>query len=137
MDIKDLYTSDLHEDGAEMRVKNQYGDDTDMYISLAGVDSKLWRHEKIRGEREALNRYKKLESGSIDLEKSVDEAAKLTAELLANITLGWRGFTSEGQELEFSREKAAELYLCAPYIREQVDNFFSNRVNFTKGKAIN
>jgi hypothetical protein len=134
MDIKSLYTVEAHESGAEMRVKDQYGKLTDMYITVSGVDSLAWRAEKLSMEKEALKKYGEFEE-SLDSKKIAEESDKLTSKGLANITLSWRGFVSDGEDFEFTKERAAELYTCAPYIRKQLDDFFSNRVNFTSGKV--
>jgi len=43
MDIENLYTLDLHEAGAEMQVKDESGKPLEMYITIAGADSKAWK----------------------------------------------------------------------------------------------
>ena len=116
MDINNLYTQDLHDEGAEMQVKDAEGNPLDCFITLVGVDSKRWR-DLLRGQQ------RKLQAGGYDADG---------AGLLAGATLSWRGFTANGEDLPFSKEAAALLYEKAPYIAQQVDLFIANRTNFTR-----
>lgn len=120
MNIDELYTLKHHEKGAEMQVRNAEGKELKMYLTLAGVDSKLYRKEKT-----ALSR-KIMANRDTDLEDA-------RAESLAEVTLGWRGFESKGKKLKFSKEQVKKLYINAPYIMDQIDGFIFNRVNFTQG----
>ena len=120
MNIDDLYTVESHESGADMQVKNDAGEKLDMFITIAGVDSKIFRKVKNELRREIL--------------KDVDaDTEGLRAKSLAQVTLGWKGFQSEGEDLEFTQEKAEQLYLNAPYLMDQADQFINKRENFTKG----
>lgn len=117
MDIDQLYTVDAHEAGAEMQVKDQAGKLLDMWITIAGLDSKAYRAAESEMQKE-------IRDG-----KDV-EAAKVDA--VTKISIGWRGFTSEGAEIPFSKEAIEKLYANAPYILQQADRFLANRVNFIK-----
>jgi len=120
MDINSLYTVEKHENGAEMQVQDETGKDLDMYITVVGIDSKLFR--KVKNElRRAILR---------DVDADTEE---LRSKSLAEVTLGWRGFKDKGEDLEFTQELAEQLYLNAPYLMDQADNFINQRVNFTKG----
>ena len=120
MNIEDFYTVESHESGAEMQVKDESGKALDMYIRIMGIDSKLFRKVKNELRREIL--------------KDVDaDTEGLRAKSLAQVTLGWKGFQSEGEDLEFTQEKAEQLYLNAPYLMDQADQFINKRENFTKG----
>lgn len=117
MDIENLFTVEAHESGAEMQVKDENGNDLDMFITVAGLDSKVFRAALVAVKRKFIE----------------ENAADADAETLAEATLGWRGFMSDGKELEFSKEKIKDLYINAPYIKTQVNFFIGNRANFTKG----
>lgn len=119
MNLKDLYTVEKHETGAEMRVKDESGKELDMYITLAGVDSKVFRKAKSELQRRILN--------------GEDNSEELRASALADVSIGWRGFMDDGEEIEFSREIIEQLYNNAPYVMEQADLFINSRENFTKG----
>ena len=119
--IEDLYTVDSHEAGAEMQVRDENGNKLKMFITVAGIDSKLFRKVKVN-----------LRTNLLKGGENVD-AETIRAEALANVTLGWRGFKSKGKKLEFSVERVKQLYNSAPYVMDQVDKFVNKRVNFTKG----
>lgn len=114
--IEELFTLKEHNAGAEMQVRNKEGKLCDMFISVVGKDSKLWRNL----EHELRVKTFKNEG---DLQEN-------RAEALACATLGWRGFNSKGKKLKFSKAKIKELYINAPYILEQVDLFLDDRSNF-------
>jgi len=122
MEFDDFNTADAHAVGAELRIKTKDGKETDCYIKLAGHDSPLW--QKITRERQRANMIADLTKLDYVSTDAVD---------YAKATLDWRGFTDNGENLPFSEEKAMQLYIAAPYILEQVDDFISDYRNFTKG----
>jgi hypothetical protein len=123
MELNDLLTTESHGVGAEMRVRGPDGNLTDCYITLVGVDSDLW--DKVMTEsRDTLIKAGKQGRNAI---------VKIKAGMIADASLAWRGFTFNGEEIEFSREKALELYISAPYIMTQCDGFIAERANFMKG----
>jgi len=126
MDIDQLYTVDDHSSGSEMRVKDINGNNLDMFITLIGCDAKEYTEIK-----------SKLNKSLMSLPEDDTGEGKLDAlaEAVACSSIGWRGFEDKGKELKFSKAKVKQLYLCAPYIREQADGFMVSRANFTKGKA--
>jgi len=117
MNIDDLYTVEDHEAGAEMQIKDQFGALLDCYIKFAGIDSKTWRRGYAKSKRAII--------------RGEDET-KALADALSNATISWRGLTSDGKDIPFSKEKAAQLYINAPYIMDQADTFIAARENFTK-----
>jgi len=119
MNVDELYTVERHSKGAKMQVNDENGKPLDMFLILAGVDSKAFRKAKAEMSREILK----------DL-KGDHEA--LRAESLAKVTIGWEGFNSKGKPLDFSKKLAKQLYINAPYVMDQADGFIFNRVNFTK-----
>lgn len=121
MELNDLFTTPAHEAGAEMRVRDMLGNETDCYLLLVGMDSKAWQNASIKHRRSLI-------------EPDAD-LYELKIQFMTDATIGWRGFTDQGNELEFSKEKAEQLYRSAPYIVEQADQFIGNRANFMKGKA--
>ena len=119
--IEDLYTVDSHEAGAEMQLKDENGNKLEMFITVAGPDSKIFRKAK-----------NKLRTDLISGGENVD-GDDLRARALAKATIGWRGFMSKGKKLEFNPARIEQLYISAPYIVDQIDNFVNKRLNFTKG----
>ena len=124
MNIADFYTVDAHEKGAEMRVKDQFGKDTDFYITLVGLDSSKWADIKRSTQSDAA----KLKEGeTLDIEQ-----ARIKA--LVQAMIGWRAPNDKkAKEVKFSVKAATELLTKAPYIRTQCDLFIVDRANFTKG----
>ena len=116
MDIYELYTVDAHDEGAEMQVRDPRGVLIDCYITLAGIDTKRW-----------------IEAFNKNTRKKLDGEDNKEASVLAESTIGWRGFANNGEDLVFSKKLAKQLYMNAPYIADQVDKFIANRVNFIKG----
>lgn len=57
-------------------------------------------------------------------------ARGLAADLLAAVTVGWRGIVIDGAEVPFSERAARDLYLRFPMIRDQVDLFAGTRTNY-------
>ena len=119
MDIKDLNTVDRHTAGAEMQVKDENGKSLDLFITVAGADSKAWRKASIEMKRLLLAGFDPVDA---------------MADAMAKISIGWKGFQSEGEDLAFSQESIRNLYVSAPYIADQVDSFMSKRANFTQSK---
>jgi len=115
MNIDQLYTVKDHEEGAEMQIKDKTGNLVDMYLTVVGLDSKVWRRFLSKSNRLALK-------GDDDVD----------VKLFTDSTLDWRGFEENGKPLNFSKEKVFQLYKNAPYIMNQVDAFIGNRKNFIK-----
>jgi hypothetical protein len=122
MELNELYTVDLHEKGAEMQLTGVDGTLVNCFITLMGIDSPSWAGivKKHRDQR---------------VKAIGDDVAAINnkASMVAEASIGWRGFTSDGEEIEFSVEKVKDLYLKAPYILTQADNFIAERVNFITG----
>ena len=121
MELENLYSVDLHEKGAEMQLAGVDGAPVDCFITLIGVDSPSWAGI-VRKYRD--KQLKALSDG---------DRINTKASMLSEASIGWRGFTSNGEEIEFSKDKVRELYINAPYILTQSDNFVAERINFMKG----
>ena len=120
MKLSNLYTTDLHADGAECEILDGEDKRTGLFITVMGVDSQVFRDHAKRQQKayiEALRSKKDFD----DEDMSIDG--------MVAATIGWRG-TSE----EFSPELCRELYTKAPYVKDQIDRFIADRANFTKAK---
>tara|TARA_E500000318_G_C3451743_1_gene169043 strand:+ start:217 stop:588 length:372 start_codon:yes stop_codon:yes gene_type:complete len=120
MNISDLYTTDLHADGAECEILDGEGNQTGLFITVMGVDSPVFRAEAKKQQKAYIE--------AIRNEKDFDDE-KMSIDGLVAATVGWRG-TDE----EFSKKLCKELYSKAPYVKEQIDRFMADRANFTKAK---
>lgn len=121
MELSTICTKGRHDKGAKMRVLDEMGLETDIYIILAGQDSDLWQSIARENQQEALRRMVNKEEL-----KSQDNTA-----MILNATIGWEGITQGGEPLVFSKEAALSLYDQAPFIVDQAILFISNRKNFT------
>lgn len=120
MKLNDLYTVENHEDGAELQIKDENGKKTPLWLTVKGTDSLTYRNE-----------LKKQKSAYVEAsrnDKTLDTDNFVIDTLVAS-TSGWRG-TDE----EFTKELCRELYENAPFVKEQVDDFMTERKNFTKAK---
>lgn len=117
VEFDSLLTAEKHEAGAEMEIIHPAtGEKTGVFLKIKGVDSKTFR--------KASAEYNKAR-----LTAKPDELDGLSLELTVAITEGWRGF----KDKEFSKDAARKLYIDSPGIRAQVDTWFQQRRNFTKG----
>ena len=119
MNIDQLYTVEDHESGAKMTVTDQFGKDTDLVLTIVGLDSKKWRAlaAKLR-----------------NIDDEAEDNTEQTAAILAKATLSWSGATdSKKKEIEYSEKVFIKLLLNAPYIMTQITSFIITRSNFTKG----
>ncbi len=126
MDINELFTLDAHEQGVEVRIKDQYGKDTDIYITVAGPDSKRYRKIQSNNMRELA---RAINGEDVEVPEDKDEID------LARITLGWRGAKNGKKDYEFTTENAVALYIQAPYIVNQLNRALHDRSNFIQHSA--
>lgn len=101
-------------------------DGTPVTITILGRDSTIAKKEGKRRSQEMIN--KSLRSSGKKL--SVDEAQEGAISLLAKLTIGWEGLTDNGVSYDFSYDNAVALYSKFVWIREQVDEFITDRQNF-------
>ncbi len=121
MKLDSLYTADIHEEGSEIRIRDDAGKLTSLYIKVKGIDSITYRREL------KLQKKKYFEAEQRGSEIDADE---FVVDALVACTIGWRG-TDE----EYSETLCRELYSKAPYVKEQVDGFMAEKKNFTKPKS--
>jgi hypothetical protein len=131
MELNRLDTKKLANDGAWMRVINiATGEETDIEILLAGVDSESFREARRNWENK---RRDKLEKGA-----GLPTADELENQRLATLvacTLDWRNVEMDGQALACNKLTARHVYLNFPWLREQVDVFIGDRRNFLPPEA--
>lgn len=102
------------EKGMTFHVKDADGFETDIQIDVVGVGSKIYKVEKAKIDQElqiAARRDKPLPE---------DVENELWIEMLAKCTKGWKNIELDGKSVEYSFEKAVEIYRDFPFIRNQV-----------------
>ncbi len=124
------------EDGAILHLKDMAGrlayaeDKSPVTIRLAGTDSARWRKANDAVGNQRLERARS--GGKVTFEELTEENALL----VASVTLGWSGIVwPEGKPLDFTVDNAKKLYLAAPYIYEQVNEFVGKRANFSPASS--
>tara|TARA_Y100000361_G_C11131776_1_gene329406 strand:+ start:467 stop:838 length:372 start_codon:yes stop_codon:yes gene_type:complete len=120
MKLDTLYTTDLHDEGAEIEILDYSNKPSGLYIKVVGVDSKIFRNEA--------KKQQKLYIEAVREKKDFDDDEVSLNSLVAS-TIGWRG-----TDQKFSKKLCKELYQKAPYVRDQVDRFIAERGNFIKAK---
>lgn len=101
-----------------------------MTIRLLGAKSKEFRA--------ALNNAARLEQAKrIKPVPSIEADEQRSAKMLAAATVGWDNIVVGGEQLAFSKETAAKLYLDYDWIRTQVDGFVADAANFWKAPETN
>ena len=113
-------------------ISNKDNKDDVAYIDLYSTDSEIKiKHDHAVTRRNLARRSRKpLEPEEI--ERDVNE-------LFAVLSAGWRLITKDGDPIDvpFSHDNALELYSShrMAWIREQVDQFVSDRSNFLKASS--
>lgn len=127
MELKDLQTADLHDEGADLRIRSpRDGKPTDLVIRIRGMDSKAWR------EQQRKNMQKLIEAKAAGKISEVDTFA-MDVEMAVAVTIGWEGLQKEGKPYPFNPKNARALYSKSPPLVDQVQEFIAKRENFTGG----
>jgi len=126
MDFKKFDIAKDSNNGAEMQVIHP-GTGSEIEgctIRLMGSDSDVYRKEIKKRAEKSLN--SKSRNKKIDL----DEAELKGAQLLARLTVSWKGIDEGKTAIECTFENAVKLYLEHRWLREQVEEFIGERANF-------
>ena len=101
--------------------------DEALSVKLVGKDSKEYR----KAQRAITER--RLKSRSKANRFDADAIEQEAIDILVACTLEWKGFASEGTELECKPSNVRKVYTDHPWIKEQVDEFVDDRGNFMQG----
>ena len=124
-DFSELLTPTSHETGLEVEIVNPATlEGMGVFIKLAGVGSRRFREAKSKASQYTID--KKDAGEKVDLHE-------VQVQMLAGLTIDWRGVKDGEKDLKFSPEKCAELYSGSDFVFDQCSNFVNNRGNFTKG----
>ena len=135
MDLSKFDASSAADEGVAMIVQHPI-DDTNMLdeetgesvvITLIGQDSKSVQKlvHKITN-RKLARTFKRGRGISIKAEQIDTDAL----EILATCTKAWEGIVVDGEKLQCTFENAKKVYERFPWLREQVDDFTTDRANF-------
>lgn len=98
-----------------------------MTITLLGHDSAVYRKITLKKQQAALSRLSK---GKKAVDYKAEQIETDTVDELALLTVSWSGFELNGEALEPTPENCRTVYTEWKWIREQAQDFVSNRANF-------
>lgn len=127
MDLTPLKVSD---DAVEMEIFHPVtGEKMDITILVIGDDNAEYKQNARMVYKAAL---KKAPKGNLEkLNSDLDE--EFVFSLKAAHIKGWKNIQQNEKPLKFSKENAVYLIQEYPWIRDQIDEFVSERANFIKG----
>jgi len=130
LDIATLASSKTAEQGFELELLNDRRTPTGAFITIRGADSETYRAKRREIQRQRLDSVAARNVRTMPERVDEDEL-----QLLAGVTVGWRGLMRDGVEIPYSEAAALELYREVPGIKEQVDAGVHNRANFLPPSA--
>ena len=98
------------------------GDNGPVVIHVFGADSNEFQKAVNREGNKNLQRPK--------AKQTMEKIRSTSAKLMAELTTGWENIVVDGEELPFTASNAEMLYQRFNWIKEQVDEFVSERQNF-------
>ena len=123
VDLAALDVAEKAEEGAELSLVHPVsGEEIGVFLRLAGQDSATYV-KAVRSVAAKRVMRKRMPPTS-------EELAQEAREILARVTLDWRGVKVDGQTLPYSRENALALYRRFSWIQEQAEGFVHDRGNY-------
>lgn len=137
MDLDNLDTTTAADAGVKMELRHPATDEvlmqadgkTPVTITLLGQDSKAYK----QAERKASDRRMARQAergGRVPLTSAGLDEDNLVR--LVATTTGWSGIRWGGQDQEFTKDAAREMYTKWPWARDQAESFQEKRANFLK-----
>lgn len=140
MDLTKYDSVKAAEQGAELELRDPVSNlKSKIFIRVLGHDSKDYQRVVSKQNQRRTSRV--FQHGRFKPGNLTDQEFKQDAiEILAECTLSWRDETEEkpellvvgGQRLECTKENAIRVYTELPWIKEQVEDFVTDRANFIK-----
>lgn len=120
-------TSLKSQETTEIEIKHPVtGEGTGVFITVAGLDSVLFRAAR----REQLQELINAKSKAIKTEVDFNKAEQDDINLLVKATVGWKGVEEKGKPVEFTPENVARVYFEYAIIKEQVEKAIGDRSLF-------
>lgn len=119
--MADFFTRDLANEGIRIPLFDPYGEKTEHWLQVRGIDSDEFRRADIAARRQAI----KLAMIEDEAERA-EEMAKQQRALIASLVADW----SFKDEKPCTVENVAEFFLQAPQIMDAVDQLAAKRANF-------
>ena len=117
MDVFQFKLAEDSEHGAECQLRHpKTGEPIPVWITVIGPDSKAARKAQTDILRAA--------------QRNEDDIDVRAAKYMAAVTKGWRNIAEGDKDLVFSNDEAIRVYTNQVWIREQVEVFQAQRINF-------
>ena len=132
MSIEDFYTADEADEGIKLPLYDKYGNETDEWLMVRGMDSEAFRNAKLDADRKSLM----LVSEDDDIKRRT-EILQIKKELTAVLVIGWSdGFHDSFGEVP-TVESVCKFFDKAPQIMDRIDQVAGNRRLFFSMKQKN
>lgn len=127
-DITALDVTAHSEDGVDVPIVNpRTGEATGLVIKVQGAFSERFQELMARRKKRQAMREKSAVARAMSADDDDD-----TAEVLAEVTLGWTNMVEAGKDIAFSKAEARRVYEKYPVIRGQVLTAAIDVGNFIK-----
>jgi hypothetical protein len=118
----------VEDEGIVVEIMDPQGDpalDADgkpVTVTVAGEYSAKYRKAEEWQRKTLMRQRGKEQTGA--------ESLAMQSEFVARCTLGWSGFTQNGETLSFSTENATMAYSKLPFVRKRVESAMSDHAAF-------
>ena len=116
--------------GYEFELKLPTGEGSGAFLTVIGDYSPTVKQYAKRKYQEFNQRQTIARRKGKEEELSLEDAENLSIEAALVRLIGWRGFTEEGKEVKFSKDKAREVLTQHSWIRDQIQEESSDVGNF-------
>lgn len=116
--------------GFEFELKLPTGEGSGAFLTVIGDYSPTVKQYSKRKYQEFTQRQAIAKRKGKEEELSLEDAENLAIEAALVRLIGWRGFTEEGKEVKFSKDKAREVLTQHSWIRDQIQDESSDVGNF-------
>ena len=116
--------------GYEFELKLPTGEGSGAFLTVIGDYSPTVKQYAKRKYQEFNQRQTIARRKGKEEELSLEDAENLAIEAALVRLIGWRGFTEEGKEVKFSKDKAREVLTQHSWIRDQIQEESSDVGNF-------
>lgn len=117
--------------GFEFELKLPTGAGSGAYLTVIGEQSPTVKQYAKRKFQEYQQRQQIAKRKGKDDDISLEEAEEMAIESSLVRLVDWRGFTEDGKEVKFSKDKAREILKQHSWIRDQINEESGDILNFT------
>ena len=124
MSINDFQTADESESGVKLPLFDKYGEKTEEWIQVRGIDSLTFRNAKLESDRKTLELL-----GESDQKKRRIKILDLKFNMIATLVVDWsQGFKDDVGDPTI--ENVVKFFNKAPQVADEIDKLAGNRKLF-------